>query len=139
MVTAMAFAVLLMPLLSLGVSLKFWMVVPVHLLTFFIIAMVCHGEMARTRPGTSHLTEFYFLMSLGGVLGGLFNSLLAPQIFSSTQWFGSVVEYPLMLVAACFLMPGRQDAEKRRAFDLKDYAWLVGLIVVGRTVRGTCA
>jgi hypothetical protein len=130
MVVAMAFAVLIMPLMSLGAFTKFWIVIPLHLLTFFIIAMVCHGEMARTRPCTSHLTEFYFLMSLGGVLGGMFNSLAAPLIFSSTQWFGSIVEYPMMIVAAAFLMPGQQDAEKRRAFDLKDYVWLIGLIVV---------
>jgi SAM-dependent methyltransferase len=92
--------------------------------------MVCHGEMARTRPGPSQLTEFYFLMSLGGVLGGLFNSLLAPQLFGSVQIFDSVVEYPLMLVAACFLLPGQKGANQRRAFNHIDFAWLTGLIVV---------
>ncbi len=123
MITAMAFAVLLMPLLSLGIPMKFWMAVPAHLLAFFIIAMVCHGEMARTRPGASRLTEFYFWMSLGGVLGGLFNSLVAPLVFTS------VIEYPLMLVAACFLRPARQAGGKRRPFDLLDCAWLLGLVV----------
>ena len=73
-----------------------WMTLPLHLVTFFVIAMVCHGELARTRPEARRLTEFYLWMSLGGVLGGMFNSLVAPQIFTY------VVEYPLMLVAACF-------------------------------------
>jgi spermidine synthase len=127
MITAMAFAVLLMPLFSLGVPLKFWMAVPIHLLTFFIVAMVCHGEMARTRPGASHLTEFYFWMSLGGVLGGLFNSLAAPLIFHS------VLEYPLMLVAACFLRPARRADASRKAFDIKDFAWLVALVAAAVT------
>jgi hypothetical protein len=122
MITAMAFAILLMPLLSLGIPLKFWMAVLAHLLVFFVIAMVCHGEMARTRPGASHLTEFYFWMSLGGVLGGLFNSLVAPLIFTS------VLEYPLMLVAACFLRPARKDTAERPAFDLVDGVWFAGLI-----------
>ena len=129
MITAMAFGVLLMPLLSLEILPKFWMVVPSHLLMFFIIAMVCHGEMARTRPGARHLTEFYLWMSLGGVLGGLFNSLAAPQLFGSVRMFNAVVEYPLMIVAACFLMPGRENAKPRRAFDHFDFAWLINLIV----------
>jgi hypothetical protein len=130
MVTAMAFAVLLMPLLSLGIPLKFWMAVPAHLIVFFIIAMVCHGEMARTRPGAKHLTEFYFWMSLGGVLGGLFNSLVAPLVFTS------VIEYPLMLVAACFLRPAGL-ASGQRKFNLADCAWLAGLVAATATCLWT--
>src|SRR5262249_31611502 len=60
---------------------------------------VCHGELARTRPGARHLTEFYLLMSLGGVLGGLFNALVAPVVFDRG------LEYPIVLVLACLLMP----------------------------------
>jgi SAM-dependent methyltransferase len=61
--------------------------------------MVCHGELAHDRPATKHLTAFYLWMSLGGVLGGLFNSLVAPVAF-----YG-LVDYPLALLAACLLMP----------------------------------
>jgi hypothetical protein len=32
---------------------------PVHLVAFFLTALVCHGELARSRPNSSHLTEFY--------------------------------------------------------------------------------
>lgn len=70
-----------------------------ELLAFFVIAMVCHGQLAADRPAGSHLTEFYLWMSLGGVLGGLFNALVAPLIFSGA------VEYPLMIAAACLLRP----------------------------------
>lgn len=71
-----------------------WLLMPLHLLTFFVAAMVCHGEMAKDRPPTRHLTEFYLWMSVGGVLGGLFNALVAPMVFST------VVEFPLAMVAA---------------------------------------
>jgi SAM-dependent methyltransferase len=64
---------------------------------------------------------------VGGVLGGLFNSLVAPLVFSS------VIEYPLMLVAACFLRPRRQEDGPRRAFDLADAAWLFGLVAATAT------
>jgi uncharacterized membrane protein len=125
----MAIAAIAMPLVNLNSFGKFWLVAGFHLLTFFVIAMVCHGELARTRPKASKLTEFYFLMSLGGVLGGLFNSMLAPVLFDSTRLFNSVVEYPLMIVAACFAMPGVVGSPKRKAFDAIDLAWLVGMAI----------
>jgi hypothetical protein len=62
--------------------------------------MVCHGELAADRPSIGRLTDFYLTLSLGGVLGGLFNALLAPLIFHSAA------EYPIALVAACALCPG---------------------------------
>ncbi len=82
---------------------------PIHLVAFFVAAMVCHGELARRRPQGRYLTEFYLCMSIGGVLGGLFNALVAPLLFSS------VLEYPLALVLACALYPGRPKAETPHA------------------------
>jgi hypothetical protein len=70
-----------------------------HLATLFIVAMVCHGELAKNRPPARHLTAFYLCMSIGGTLGGIFNALLAPVIFLS------VAEYSLVIVIACLLLP----------------------------------
>jgi Flp pilus assembly protein TadD/SAM-dependent methyltransferase len=70
-----------------------------HLATFFVTAMVCHGQLAADRPAPSQLTEFYLWMSLGGVAGGLLTALVAPLVFKS------VLEYPLMMAAACLLRP----------------------------------
>jgi len=67
------------------------------LLVLFGLAMICHGEIARTRPATRHLTEFYLWISVGGVLGGIFNALVAPVLFRS------VVELPLVLILAAAL------------------------------------
>ena len=72
---------------------------PFHLAAFFVTAMVCHGELARTRPPADRLTEFYLCIALGGALGGAFNVLIAPVLFTT------VLEYPLMLVAAVALRP----------------------------------
>jgi len=80
-----------------GLSEPAWFVMSSHLIVFFIAAMVCHARLAAERPAPERLTEFYLWMSVGGVLGGLFNTLLAPLLFNS------VVEYPLALVAACSL------------------------------------
>src|SRR5207248_3332649 len=56
-------------------------VVGIHLAVFFVAAMVCHGELARSRPDAEFLTEFYLWISVGGVLGGAFNALVAPAVF----------------------------------------------------------
>ena len=69
---------------------------PLHLLAFFVTCLVCHGELAKDRPGTQHLTEYYLWISFGGVLGGFFNGFLAPLIFARVQ------EYPLAIIAAAF-------------------------------------
>ncbi len=71
-----------------------------YLLVLFVVAMVCHGELARSRPAVSRLTEFYLWISVGGVIGGIFNSLVAPLVFHS------VLEFPLVLIAAALLRPG---------------------------------
>ncbi|HEV7693451.1 MAG TPA: fused MFS/spermidine synthase [Hyphomonadaceae bacterium] len=68
------------------------------LLALFFIALACHGALNARRPDARYLTQFYLIMSLGGVLGGAFNALLAPVLFSN------VLEYPLMLVAAVALL-----------------------------------
>ncbi|HMF19787.1 MAG TPA: hypothetical protein VKE98_21460, partial [Gemmataceae bacterium] len=91
--------VLLFMMLS-GLRPSFQKLIPVHLVVFFVAAMACHGELANSRPSPKHLTEFYLWMSVGGVLGGLFNALVAPMIFRSIQ------EYSLVMVLACMLMPG---------------------------------
>ena len=104
----------LVPLLALPVVLTLaaganqppWIVLPVHLAFFFAACMLCHGELANDRPGPHHLTEFYLCLSVGGALGGLFNALLAPILFPT------IIEYPLMVVVACLLRPGKERVDK---------------------------
>src|SRR5207253_5845766 len=74
-------------------------VVLLHLLGFFWLALVCHGELARTKPPPARLTEFYFWLALGGALGGAFNALVAPLVFTG------YAEYPLMIAGAAALKP----------------------------------
>src|SRR5262249_38482496 len=61
------------------------------------------------------LTEFYFWMAFGGMLGGLFNALLAPVMFDT------IVEYPLVLVAAC-LLRSTPASEQHRRLSVADIA-----------------
>jgi hypothetical protein len=79
-----------------------WVAFILHLLNFFLCCMVCHGEIARRRPATKYLTEFYLWISVGGMLGGVFNSLIAPVVFTT------VFEYPLVLILGALLLPLRK-------------------------------
>ena len=78
----------------------YWLLILLHLLGFFVVAMVLHGEVARDRPPARNLTEFYLWVSVGGFLGGVFNALIAPIAFDT------VVEYPLAIILACIFVPG---------------------------------
>ena len=100
---AMPLMLLLMPLISLiDAGQNPIQLICVHFGVFFVVAMVCHGELSRNRPPVSQLTEFYLMMSIGGVVGGAFNTLIAPVVFDG------ILEYPLMLIAACWILPNRK-------------------------------
>jgi hypothetical protein len=53
------------------------------IVTFFVVALFAHAKLYEARPHGRHLTLFYLVMSVGGALGGLFNSILAPLLFDS--------------------------------------------------------
>ena len=110
-------------------GLPLWPLLFLHLATFFFTSMVGHGEMALDRPAACQLTEFYLWMSVGGVLGGLFNALLSPILFQHT----GLTEYPVAIVLACFLqLPAvlarqSKDSKTRSNAIYKDIAWPVGV------------
>jgi hypothetical protein len=93
-----------------------------HLCFLFVAGMVCHHRLASDRPDTSRLPEFYLCVAIGGMLGGLFNTLIAPTIFKT------IIEYPLVIVLACLIR--QRDKSPVDRFDL---IWpaCVGLLTIG--------
>lgn len=91
-VPAVAFSIMLM-LLVVDIKLAF-----LHLLFFLVIAVSCHGQAAREKPKPEALTSYYFWLSLGGALGGLFNTI-APYIFNDAY------EYIIVAVFSIFVFP----------------------------------
>src|SRR5512142_2216371 len=79
----------------------------IQLAMLFAAAMACHGELAKDRPAPAKLTEFYLWVSLGGVLGGAFNTLVAPLLFTGTT------EYPLAILLAILVLPARPRRLRR--------------------------
>jgi hypothetical protein len=93
-----------------------------HLAAFELAAMVCHGQLADTRPGVSRLTEFYVWLAIGGAVGGLFNVIVAPFVFNS------LAEYPIALVLACLLRGARPGTSS--SLSVADAALVAGLGLV---------
>ena len=79
---------------------KHFLALAVHCGVYFVTALLMHTELVRERPrNVRYLTQFYLFMSLGGVLGGAFNALVAPVLFPET-W-----EYSIAIAVGCFLIP----------------------------------
>jgi hypothetical protein len=107
------FLVLLLVFMWLAdISTNIWLSVGLQFALLFIAALVCHGELARDRPPVGWLTEYFLWMSAGGVLGGLFNALVAPLAFTT------VVEYPLGLVLVLLALPPPDDGRAARGARL---------------------
>jgi hypothetical protein len=95
-----------------------------HLVCFFVIAMACHGELARTRPAARYLTGFYVALSFGGMVGGLFAGLVAPYAFS---W---IAEYPILLALAVLCRPPAAERFARWAQRYWAFLALVAVVLI---------
>lgn len=83
-----------------GGDRAFWLVtIALHLSAFFVLTLLCHGELYRRRPAPERLTDYYLATSVGGVIGGIFTGLIAPNVFSTTT------EYPILIAAALLAVP----------------------------------
>jgi cytochrome c-type biogenesis protein CcmH/NrfF len=91
-----------------------WFLIPLNLVFLFIASAACHGRLAEDRPHTRYLVEYYIWIAAGGMGGGISNGLVAPVVFSAA------VEYPLVIAAACLLLPAAvlQNSRLNRRLDL---------------------
>jgi hypothetical protein len=98
----------------------------------FAGCMVCHGEAARTRPHSESLTTFYLSIAIGGTLGGVAVSLLAPRIFPN-YW-----EYPLA-VLGCIAVLWSVSVRERSSWWYRGRASLALLLLAGTTLLAPVA
>jgi hypothetical protein len=129
--------VTLQPFFILGLVVVFTVVpigsivgmIAIHLIVFFVCALLCHGELARRRPAPRHLTAYYMWISAGGTIGGISAGLIAPHVFT---W---VAEYPLLIVLAVLCRPGLAlPARRTGQFPLFIALVAAALFLIGVTV-----
>jgi hypothetical protein len=111
-------------LLAIGGEQNLLLTLGGHQVCFFVIAMACHGELARTRPPARYLTGFYVALSFGGMIGGLFAGLIAPNVFS---W---VAEYPVLIVLAALCRPVQDERWPRLSRLIWPLAFVLALVLL---------
>lgn len=89
-----------------------WDMVTATVVLLFLSAYICHARLADSRPGPERSSEFYLMIALGGLLGGTFNALVAPNLFID------ITEYPLALILAVLLRPPARNGKFRWIWDL---------------------
>lgn len=94
-----------------------------NLILFFSAAWLFHGYLSSSKPSAVHLTEFYLWLSIGGMLGGFFNAMLAPLIFNQ------IFEYYVVVIAVFFIAL-RVILEKPRRRVLLETPQIFGMIIV---------
>lgn len=131
---AMAAALLAVVLtIAAGLNQPAALLIPLHLCGFFLVALAIHTELAGDRPGPARLTEFYLWVAVGGMLGGLFNTLLAPIVFTR-----GILEYPIALVLACLLRANTPRSRTRLKTDIVMLGALaIAAILLGVRLRGS--
>jgi len=113
------FAVAPLAVSLIGGEKVFWLTsIVLNLVVFALLTLMCHGELYARRPSPRRLTEFYLCTSFGGVIGGGFAGLLAPQIFNGNY------EYPILIALALLCMPGLVTGGSRKALT-EAAPWLV--------------
>jgi len=89
---------------------------PLLYATFFGICWVAHERLYLSRPAPRHLTAFYLAIALGGWLGGIAVSLVAPVIFDRLAEVG----ISMFVVAAALLwVAGRPGAKWWREVHIR--------------------
>jgi SAM-dependent methyltransferase len=102
------------------------LVAALHLAAFAAMALLCHGELAADRPDRDHLTRFYLAVSVGGVLGGLANAVVAPAVFRHV----GPAEYPLGVVLFALVRPRLPGTSPGLRFNAADARWVVAFIAL---------
>ena len=111
-----------------------------------VMCLVCHGELARSKPPASELTTYYVTISVGGAMGGALVGIAAPSVLTGLfELHLSVAAIGVLYAIVIALEDGDpwRRAQRRVAWGL---AILVGLGVgeglrrhVARRYRGAVA
>ena len=103
--------------------------IPLFIAGLFFCCMVCHGELAGSKPASRWLTSFYLMVAAGGALGGLFVAVLAPVVFPAQ------FEFPILLVVTPAVVLWKLFLNRQAvgsAFDRAQFwpVWTLSLLAV---------
>lgn len=97
-----------------------------YLTFFFVTGLYCHARLYTSRPEAPHATLFYLYVSLGGVVGTVAISIIAPLVF--TDWFEFPIGIMTAAIAAIILFPAMRyirDGYARHIVFIRAFALFV--------------
>ncbi len=109
-----------------GVDLPILLQIGTGAIVLFVCCMSCHGELARLKPHTQYLTLFYFAVSAGGAIGGLFVAVIAPALLNDIWEFHLllILTYVLVMLAITKSMAAPvEDEQSTFSNEESDVAW----------------
>lgn len=106
-----------------------WSIACVHFALLFFTCLMCHQELVRLKPTVKHLTFFFLILSCGGALGGIFNAILAPQLFLQPH------EYMVAAILSVLLWNAHEPFLKPlKSYSFKPYLMFCAAIVMAATI-----
>lgn len=113
------------------------------MLLLFSGCMICHGELYRLKPHKQHLTFYYLMIALGGVLGGIFVNLISPLIFNEWWDFYGII-FGIFLYLICVPISHAAFPEKneptvlgRLIFPISMFVFVGLVALLVRTMKET--
>lgn len=105
----------------------YWQILAYSVL-LFAACMLCHGELYLLRPSADQLTTFYLMVSIGGALGGVFVSLVAPVIFNGYWEF--FVGLAMLVAIVLTLFRARRDYHAMARFVFTVFSLVTVMLAV---------
>ncbi|WP_114637014.1 hypothetical protein [Polynucleobacter necessarius] len=78
-------------------DLPIFVAMGINLTAFFVVCMVCHGELSAQQPHSQYLTTYCLMLAVGGVAGGFFVGVIAPY------WFNENFELSIGILLTGFI------------------------------------
>lgn len=96
----------------------------IAMITLFMVSLVCNIYLTKDKPDPSNLTDFYLYIAIGGALGGIFTSLIAPVIFSD------IYEYPLILALFIVILFIKHKREKQDIYKIEQWEYSIIFLIM---------
>lgn len=131
-----AASIVLLVFILFNIEVHVYVQIFAYCLLMFAGCMLCHGELYLLRPSAEHLTSFYLMQSVGGALGGIFASLIAPLIFNGYWEFMLALALTFALWLTVLRRGHSEEYSAWARFMIVVFALVTGVLVLLSNVPG---
>lgn len=108
----------------------------INLVLFFALSIYFHHHIAASKPKVQYLTEFYIWLSVGGMAGGIFNSLIAPVIFKLILEYWLILAFAFSLIFLTRRTSARNSGQFNKEAFNRFFWFLCMLLIIQASLNG---